>query len=204
MRSSASDSEIEAKFAVSGLDPIRRRLLQLAARPARPRLQETNLRFDMPDGRLQQSRRVLRLRKNHDTRLTFKAPGPDIEQRQELEVAVDQADVMQRLLEGLGFEVFFVYEKYRETFTLDGAEVMLDELPFGVFVEIEADDLARVHRTAERLGLAWEERLPLSYLALFDRLRQRKAWTFRDATFANFSEIPPLSPEDLKAEAAVP
>jgi len=196
-----SASEIEAKFAVSRLEPIRRKLLQLDARQLRPRLPETNLRFDLPDRRLQQTHRVLRLRQDHDSRLTFKAPGSDREHRHELEVAVDQADVMRQILEGLGFEIFFVYEKYRETFTVDGAEVMLDELPFGVFVEVEAGDLPGVRRTAERLGLAWEERLPLSYLALFDRLRQHRAWPFRDATFANFSGIPLLSPDDLRAEA---
>ncbi|MBM2842743.1 MAG: putative adenylate cyclase, partial [Anaerolineales bacterium] len=71
----APAAEIEAKFAVPRLDPVRQRLLQLAAVVARPRLQETNLRFDFADGRLQQAGQVLRLRKNHDTRLTFKAPG---------------------------------------------------------------------------------------------------------------------------------
>ena len=30
------------------------------------------------------------------------------------------------------------YEKYRETFTLEGAEIVLDELPVGNFMEIEA------------------------------------------------------------------
>jgi len=200
----ASDTEIEAKFAVPTLDPIRQQLLAFSARVARPRLQETNLRFDHTDGRLRQAGQVLRLRKNHDTRLTFKAPGPDSGHRLELEVAVDQADAAQRLLEALGFGVFFVYEVYRETFTLDDVEIMLDELPFGFFVEVEGDDLGRIRSTAERLALGWETRLPLSYLALFDRLRRRHAWTFRDATFANFSGIPPLSPASLQAVASSP
>lgn len=193
--------EIEAKFAVPRLDPIRHRLLQLSARQARPRLQETDLRFDLPDGRLQQAGQVLRLRKNHDTRLTFKAPGPDSEHRLEVEVGVDETDAMQRLLEALGYRVVFVYEKYRETFALPEAEVMLDELPFGVFVEIEGADLGRVRQAAENLDLPWEERLPLSYLGLFERLRQRHAWPFRDATFANFSDLASLTRDDLLAAA---
>jgi adenylate cyclase class 2 len=194
-------TEIEAKFAVPRLDPIRQKLLQFAAALARPRLRETNLRFDLPDGRLQAAGQVLRLRKNHETRLTFKAPGPDNEHRLEVEVGVDQAERTQRLLEALGYGVFFVYEKYREVFTLEAVEIMLDELPFGVFVEVEGEDLGRIRSIAERLGLPWEERLPLSYLALFERLRRRFAWTFRDATFANFSGIPPLPVEALRAEA---
>jgi adenylate cyclase class 2 len=199
-----SPVEIEAKFAVGSLDPIRLRLRELAARQARPRLQETNLRFDYPDGRLQQTGQVLRIRKNHDACLTFKAPGPDPEHRRELEIAVDDAGKAERLLESLGLTLFFVYEKYRETFLLEDTEVMLDELPFGDFVEVEGDDLSHVRRTAEHLELAWEERLPVSYLGLFDRLRRRHAWTFRDATFANFEGVRPLPPEDLRAAAQAP
>jgi adenylate cyclase class 2 len=197
----SSASEIEAKFAVARLDSIRQRLLDLAARLARPRLQETNLRFDFPDGRLEQAGHVLRLRKNHDARLTFKAPGDNPEQRLELEIGVDPPEMAQRLLEALGFGIFFVYEKYRETFLLDGTEVMLDELPFGSFVEIEGDDLPSIRRVAEALDLTWQERLPLSYLSLFDRLRRRHGWAFRDATFANFSGLPIIRVDELRAAA---
>ena len=194
-------TEIEAKFAVAGLDPVRQKLLTMAARLSRPRLQETNLRFDHPDGRLQRAGQVLRLRKNHDTRLTFKAPGPDAEHRIELEVEVDEAETARQLLEGLGFAVFFVYEKYRETFLFDDAQVMLDELPFGTFVEIEGIDIPRLRRTAGRLDLPWDDRLPLSYLALFERLRRLHAWTFRDATFANFAGVPRLTLDDVRRVA---
>ena len=192
-------SEIEAKFVVRRLEPIRQALLQMAARQTRPRLQETNLRFDDPDGRLTQAGQVLRLRRNHEPRLTFKAPGPDFEQRVEIEFGVEDAAAARGLLEALGFDVIFVYEKYRETFALAHAEIMLDELPFGVFIEIEADQLDHVRQTADRLGLAWPERLRVSYLGLFERLRRRHGWSFRDATFANFAEIPPLAPEALRA-----
>jgi adenylate cyclase class 2 len=194
--------EIEAKFAVPGLDPIRQRLRTLAARLARPRLRETNLRFDLPDASLQRAGHVLRLRKNHETRLTFKSPRPDVTERRELEIGVDDAETAQQILEALGFGVFFVYEKYRETFLLDGAQVMLDELPFGTFVEVEGDDIGHVQRASARLALAWEERLPLSYTALFENLRRLRAWPFRDATFDNFADVPRLTLDDVRAAAA--
>jgi adenylate cyclase class 2 len=192
-------TEIEAKFAVGHLEPIRRTLKRLAARQTRPRLQETNIRFDVPDGRLAQAGQVLRLRKNHETRLTFKAPGPDFEHRHEIEVGLEDAAAAQQLLESLGFQPVFVYEKYRETFALPEAEVMLDELPFGVFVEIEGRDLAHVRRAADRLGFVWDDRLAFSYLGLFERLRLRHAWPFRDATFANFAGFSALSPAELRS-----
>ena len=189
--------EIEAKFAVPRLEPIRRQLQERSARLLRPRLQETNRRFDDRQGRLQNDGRVLRLRLNHDTRLTFKSPGADPEHRLEIEVGVDDPAAAQQILEGLGYQVVFVYEKYRETYALDQAEVMLDELPFGQFVEIEAADLGAVRRAAEALGLRWSDRLALSYLGLFESLRQRHGWPFRDATFANFAGLPAPAFDDL-------
>ena len=189
--------EIEAKFAVPRLDAIRRHLLDGSARLVLPRLQETNLRFDLADGRLAREGRVLRLRTNHDTRLTYKAPGPDPEHRFEVEVGIDDPLAARQLFEGLGFQVVFVYEKYRETYALGGAQVMLDELPFGLFVEVEADDLQAVHSTAEALGLRWADRLALTYLGLFEGLRRRHGWSFRDATFANFAGLPAPAFEDV-------
>src|SRR3970040_233558 len=49
--------EIEAKFAVPRLDPIRSQLLDRSARLVLPRLQETNLRFYDADGRLRREGR---------------------------------------------------------------------------------------------------------------------------------------------------
>jgi adenylate cyclase class 2 len=191
--------EIEAKFAVAGLAPIRQRLLGLSARQHLPRLRETNLRFDFPDRRLQRAGQVLRVRSNHDGRLTFKAPGVDPEHRQELEVGIDDPQAARRLLESLGLQVVFAYEKYRETFTLDDCEVMLDELPFGSFVEIEGPHLGAVRHAAGGLGLDWEARLALTYLSLFEVLRQRHGWSFRDATFSDFEGVLPLPLEELMA-----
>ena len=198
----ATPIEIEAKFAVPRLDPIRRRLLDRSARLLLPRLLETNLRFDDSDGRLTRDGTVLRLRTSHDTHLTYKAPGPDPEHRIEVEVEIDDAAAGRQLLEGLGFQVVVVYEKYRETYALGGAQVLLDELPFGLFVEVEADDLTSARNTAEALGLHWPERLAPGYLRLFESLRRRHGWSFRDATFANFAGLPAPAFEDLVEAAA--
>ncbi|MDT7602444.1 MAG: adenylate cyclase, class 2, partial [Acidobacteriota bacterium] len=45
-----------------------------------------------------------------------------------------------------------VYEKRRETWTLDGVEIVIDELPFGWFAEIEGEREA-ILRAERKLGL---------------------------------------------------
>ena len=44
---------------------------------------------------------------------------------------------MELILEALGFTPALVYEKRRETWTLGKTEIVIDELPFALFMEIE-------------------------------------------------------------------
>jgi hypothetical protein len=77
------------------------------------------------------------------------------------------------------------------------ASIMMDELPFGCFVEIEAVTLDQVRVVAEKLGLVWGKRVQSTYMALFDRLRTQRGLKFKDATFANFEGLPTASSDEL-------
>lgn len=197
-----SKAEIEAKFYLRHLAEVRQSLLQLGARLQSPRLLEKNLRFDTPDRSLTRSGAVLRLRQDRTLHLTYKIPGPSPEVRQEIELEVDDFDAACAFLKALGYESIFCYEKYREVFTLEPVNVMLDELPFGCFVEIEGEALSKIAETARKLALVWERRLPDSYPTLFDRLRKTLDLPFRDATFANFSGQPRINAQDLAVREA--
>ncbi len=50
---------------------------------------------------------------------------------------MDDPDAMEAILARLGFFPALVYEKRRETWTLGKTEIVIDELPFGLFMEIE-------------------------------------------------------------------
>ena len=66
-----------------------------------------------------------------------------------------------------------MYEKRRETWTFVGAEIVIDELPFGVFVEIEGEEYSITE--AERLlELADVEAEHASYPELTLRYGSRK------------------------------
>ena len=195
-------AEIEAQFALRHLAGVRQSLLGLGARLQAPRLLEKNLRFDTPDKSLTQTGTVLRLRQDRTVHLTYKVPGPSPEVRQEIEFEVDNFGAARAFLEALGFESILYYEKYREVFSLELVDVMLDELPFGCFVEIEGHALSDIVETARRLALDWERRIPDSYPALFERLRTSLNLPFKDVTFANFSSQPRIMPEDIAVREA--
>ena len=140
----SSGEELEVKFYVPDLARVAERLQALSAalgaKLVQPRQHETNLRFDTPNGDLVRQRQVLRLRQDDAARLTFKGPGREvdgIQQRQELEFTVSNFGMAQRFLEALGYQVIWMYEKYRQTYALGDVLVTLDELPFGNFIEVK-------------------------------------------------------------------
>lgn len=188
--------EIEAKFYLPQLDDIRAKIDSLGGHLETSRIFERNLRFDTSDRNLSDEHTVLRLRQDRSTVLTYKR-AVSIEERTEIEIGVEDFETTKVLLEMLGFEAFFIYEKYRETFTLDPCTIMLDELPFGDFVEIEGGSLDDVKKIASKLNLPWDKRVKFNYLSLFHALQQKLNLTFRDATFDNFSRLAAIQPDDL-------
>jgi adenylate cyclase class 2 len=169
--------EIEAKFHVSDLDGIRARLHALGAHLIQERILETNIRFDLPDGGLRSEGQVLRLRQDSEARLTYKSGSANQQgalNRTEIEFVVEDFEKAKAFLEALGYQKLFYYEKYRTTYALQTSEVsvhiMLDELPYGNFVEIEGEGVDSIRAFADRLRLGWDRAIPTSYHVLFERL----------------------------------
>ena len=198
------DQEIEAKFYLQDLAAFRQRLLSAGAILTQPRVKETNLRFDTPQRDLSKKAQVLRLRQDEAAHLTFKGPGAiegGVLARQEIEFEVSDFAAARRFLEALGYHVFTTYEKVRESFTLAAVQVSLDEMPFGLFTELEGPSPEAIRSLAESLGLVWERRITVSYLELFAQLKARLALPFDDLTFDAFHGLA-IRPEDLGVQPA--
>jgi adenylate cyclase class 2 len=189
----ASGIEIETKFHVRDLKKIETRLQSMGAQLVQPRQFEKNLRFDLPDGSLRKTYRVLRLRQDEKAVLTYKGPGSNavdgIRAREEWEVIVSDFATTQKILESLGYNIQFIYEKYRTTYTSGTSHVMLDEMPFGLFVEIEGENQSDVLVLAEHLKVDKGGAIPDSYQVLFERVKVALGLSFRDLTFDNFTGI---------------
>lgn len=87
--------------------------------------------------------------------LTYKQRFPSsssIKQQQEDETQVVDADAMENILDALGFTPALVYEKRRATWRLGNAEIVLDELPFGLFMEIEGPE-AEIRKVERQLAI---------------------------------------------------
>ena len=93
---------------------------------------------------LENTRAILRLRRVGDRAiLTYKERLPSnspIKHQLEDETRVEDPDAMNLILESLGFVPALVYEKKRQRWQLGKTEIVIDELPFGLFMEIEGDE----------------------------------------------------------------
>lgn len=166
--------EIEKKFRLTKKQrqELQRRLPQIGAVFEGEEFEENTL---YSGNGLDVGRCVLRLRRIGDDAdtsaempgrgqravLTYKQRFPgssSIKQQQEDETEVTDADAMAAILDDLGFVPALVYEKRRATWRLGDAEIVIDELPFGLFMEIEGPEPAirKVERQLAIKGLRAE------------------------------------------------
>ncbi|MEO0562506.1 MAG: class IV adenylate cyclase [Chloroflexota bacterium] len=188
-------TELEVKLYVPDLNTIRERLEAANATLVFARVHEQNLRYDNSKGDLAGNGYVLRLRQDSIARITYKEPkdpaaeAKGIHARYEAEVTVSDFEATDTILKKLGFTVFMTYEKYRTTYHFNGCEVVLDEMPYGNFVEIEADNEAAIDQIIAQLELDDAPRIVHSYAELFENIKAALNLTFRDLTFDNFDGI---------------
>jgi adenylate cyclase class 2 len=183
--------EIEVKFHLPEIEPIRNQLLAMGAIDS-GRVFETNIRFEDESKTLRKRGILLRLRKDDRILLTFKSnlshPDTQFKVHRELEVEVGDFRVCHSILEGVGFHPEQAYEKWRETFVLNNTQLLIDTMPYGVFLEIEGQK-ADIRDIADRLGFHWEERILLNYLEIFKIVQREEGLGFTDITFENFETI---------------
>jgi adenylate cyclase, class 2 len=190
--------ETEVKFYLQHLHALASRIVATGGRLRTSRTHEFNLRFDTAGGRLHGSGRVLRLRQDQKAYLTYKDNAEVVDgalRRREFELAVDDFEVAKELLRALDYRIVLTYEKFRTVYDHGMAQVMLDELPYGHFVEIEGAR-ANLEPLAEQLGLRWTCAIPRSYHALFEHVVRARALAMDDLTFENFADLD-IGPGDL-------
>ncbi len=183
--------EVEVKLYTPNLDDIAQRIQNVGGICHKPRLYERNVRYENATRTLAAEGIVVRLRQDDRIRLTYKEPDTadqGVLSRYEVEVEVSDFDAMQTILGKLGYHPYMIYEKYRTTYRLGGAEIVLDQMPYGNFTEIEAD-AETIENIIRQLGLETFPRVPYSYARLFDFVRHHLQLEFTDLTFANFAGL---------------
>ena len=184
--------EIEAKMKVPDLTAIRAKLDAAGGRRVGEYL-ERNTFFDTEDRSLLAADEGLRVRASRDRAtgsvtctMTHKGPRQhgQLKSREETEVTCgNEADAL-AMLTCLGFDRVLSFEKRRESWSLGGCKVELDELPhLGTFVEVEGPKDETVLKVREQLGLADRPLSRASYIAMLMTFLQEQGQPARDVTF---------------------
>lgn len=140
-------------------------------------------------GILTKEKAVLRLRKvDEKTVLTFKRRVENeaaVKKQIEHETEIADIEAMREIIESLGFRQVLIYEKRRRTWRIAQTEIVLDELPFGFFMEIEGaeTEIGRIEKTLAAEDFSVEHRTYPELTKLFGEPVEK---TFR-AEFAEKS-----------------
>jgi adenylate cyclase class 2 len=135
--------EIEKKYRLTKnqREAVLKRLPQIGAKLKAEEFEENTL---YGGELLHMGHSVLRLRRVDGAAiLTYKERLPStssIKHQREEETRVSDAEAMDVILDALGFTAALVYEKRRQRWRLGKSEIVIDELPFGLFMEIEGSE----------------------------------------------------------------
>jgi adenylate cyclase class 2 len=169
--------EIEKKYRLTEVQrrAVEKRLRTLGIRPRPIEFEENTL---YRGGNLKPGSRALRLRRvNGRAILTFKERFPtrsSIKHQEENETGLVDADATHAILKALGFEPALVYEKRRVCWVVGKAEVLIDELPYGLFMEIEGPE-KEILRVEKKIGAEDFEAVNETYPTLTAKFgRKRK------------------------------
>jgi adenylate cyclase class 2 len=183
----ANDREVEIKFRIDDINALTTRLQAAGFRLITPRTHEMNTLYDQPGGKLRRRGALLRLREyGPKWILTYKdKSGPQAgrhKSRREIETQVENGDATARMIEAIGFNPSFRYEKYRSEWSDSNGHVVIDETPIGNFGEIEGP-AKWIDATARRLNISIKNYLKESYAELFAAWKRKTRSKATEMTF---------------------
>lgn len=187
MTGGESHRENEVKVAVPDLTELERRLGVLGFSVLRPRVFESNVIYDTPDGSMRARGELIRIREAGGRSIfTYKgrATVTRHKEREELEVFVGNGEDLGVILQRLGYVPRFRYEKYRTEWAVagDAGVVMVDETPVGIYMEMEGPG-EWIDRLAGELGYSVSDYINLSYARLYARDCERRGVEAADMVF---------------------
>lgn len=183
-------TEIEAKFRIESLEQIRTALSSAGAVCVHPMRLMKRALIEEPHHAAENG--FLRIRDEGDkVTLTYKRRDAEsIHGQKEVEVTVSDFDQTIELFAAAGWGYKTFQESRRETWTLNGAEVVIDEWPWiQPYIEIEAEDEETLRSVAKTLRVNWETAnlgsVDVFYREAFPKMTVRGVIDIKEVRFAD-------------------
>lgn len=155
------NTEIEVKFLRVDPEELRKKLQAIGADCQQPMRLMHRAMIDYPDLRLKNEHNAfIRVRDEGDkVSLTYKEfSAYSVDGAKEIETSVGSFEETIKLFERIGLVVRSLQESKRETWQLEGTEIVIDQWPWlDPYIEIEGASEADIRNIAARLDLQWED-----------------------------------------------
>lgn len=137
---------------------------------------EKTTRYDDENGNYEKDGKFIRVRSGLKNIISFKEKLDDskddtILKRNDIEVEIGDISKMQYILEVMGLKKTFTMEKYRLKWKFEDVDLNVDELPFGLFLEIHGEE-EQIAKVMEELELARENIVPGTYWDIFEKYKR--------------------------------
>lgn len=138
---------------------------------------ERTIRFDTTAQDYEKQGKFLRVRSGFSNTITLKekikSSNNNVRERKETEFEIEDIDKMCYILGALGLDYTRTMEKYRQHWKLDNCSITLDELPFGIFMEIEGEE-SEIYKICDKLGLDKDKKILVTYWELWAEITDNK------------------------------
>jgi adenylate cyclase class 2 len=134
---------------------------------------EKTIRFDTPQLELEKKGIFLRVREGSKKTITLKEKIENyqtIKTRKETEFIIEDIEGMKYILEKIGLKYIRIFEKFRINLKYKDTVLSIDELPFGIYLEIEGEE-KNIDIIIKELNYKDENKIIGTYWDLFEKYK---------------------------------
>ena len=167
--------EIEAKFKIEDVDLIRKKIIALGA-ALHSKKHQVDIYFNHSKSKeLENVPSYLRIRTVDGLSKIAMHYKKEAYRWEEIEFSIEDGDKMKKLFKNLGFDIDVEVDKIRETFNLENAEIVIDEVKHvGYFLEVEAKSKEILFKYCTLLGFRYGNNDPLEGKSYADLVREAR------------------------------
>lgn len=147
---------------------------------------EITTRYDTENSSLEKSGKFVRTREGFKKVVSLKektSENTKLFERDEFEVEIDDIENMQIILQKIGLKPVLKMEKYRLKWNLNGIKLNVDELPFGLYLEIHGSE-KNIDYIMKKIGIETEEKIVATYWDIYNKYKKENKILDKDITFS--------------------
>lgn len=166
----------QVKYKINNFDYISKRLVEIEAVFIGGFMERT-VRYDNENLKYSSNDLFIRTKSGIKNVVTLKEiPDNEVStsfERITTEIEVDDINKMGYILEKIGLTKKFIMEKYRLFFRYGNIDILIDELPFGIYLEIKGDD-KEIDKITKLLNIENENLIKATYWDIYDKIKKNK------------------------------